>query len=308
MIRLRDFDEVRRKAVEKTQKKGALKLVLACAEDPYTLKALRETANLGLIQPLLVGDASKIKEIAAGCALDLSDFKINHEEVPQRAVAEAAGIVADDRADLLMKGKIGAIDFLKATLHQGVGLKKNHQLWTHVGIYWPRWLSRFILVTDGGVVIDPDLEAIPRIIANAVQVAGALGIEKPRVALLAAVEAVYPNMPVAMGGAVIAKMADRGQIRDAVVDGPLSLDVALSEEAAREKGVGGEVAGRADILVVNKIEVGNALCKSIFIFGKARSAGLVMGARQPIILTSRSESVDAKVNSIALAVLLADRK
>jgi phosphate butyryltransferase len=134
-----------------------------------------------------------------------------------------------------------------------------------------------------------------------------LRIRKPKVALLSAVETVYPNMPVAMGGAVIAKMAERGQIKDAVVDGPLSLDVALSPEAAQEKRVGGPVAGKADILVANRIEVGNTLCKSIFIFGHSRSAGLVIGPRSPIVLTSRSESPDAKINSIALAVLMAKK-
>jgi phosphate butyryltransferase len=205
-----------------------------------------------------------------------------------------------------MKGKMMAYELLEAALHDGAGLKSDKRLWTHVGIFWPQWLSRFLLVTDGGVVIDPKLEEVPAIIDNAVEVAEALGMDKPRVALLAAVETVYPNMPVAMGGAIISKMAERGQIRDAIVDGPLSLDVALSAEAAREKNVGGEVAGRADILIVNKIEVGNALCKSIFIFGNARSAGLVIGPKAPIILTSRSESVDAKVNSIALAIMMAN--
>lgn len=308
MNRLANFDDVRQSAVERARQFGPLKLVLACADDPYALQGLRQAADMGLIQPILVGNVRETERIAAEIQVKICDFEIHHEEMPRRAAAEAAVIVAEGRADLLMKGKILAYELLETALHDGIGLKKNHQLWTHVGIFWPQWLSRFILVTDGGVVIDPDLETIPKIIGNAVRVARALGMEKPRVALLAAVEAVYPNMPVAMGGAVIAKMADRGQIKDALVDGPLSLDVALSVEAAREKRVGGEVAGRADILVANKIEVGNTLCKSIFIFGKARSAGLVMGARQPIILTSRSESVDAKVNSIALAVLLANRK
>ncbi len=308
MSRLKDFDEMCQRAVEEAKANAPLRLALACAEDPFALKALRKTADMKLVEPILVGNTHEIERTASNASVDISTFKIIHETQPHRAVAEAANIVAKGDAGLLMKGKIGAIEFLRAALHDGIGLKKDRQLWTHVGIFWPKWLSRFIFVTDGGVVIDPGLELIPQIIANAVRVAESLGIEQPRVALLAAVETVYPNMPVAMGGAVISKMADRGQIKNALVDGPLSLDVALSEEAAREKKVTGEVAGRADILVVNKIEVGNTLCKSIFIFGQARSAGLVIGARQPIILSSRSESVDAKVNSIALATLLAERK
>jgi phosphate butyryltransferase len=304
---LKDFDDVRQRAVDTAKKHGPLKLALACAEDPFALEALYESSRMGLVKPILVGCTATTEQLASTHGIDIADFDIVHEEQPYRAAAEAANMVSDGQADLLMKGKISAIDFLKAALHEATGLRKDHRLWTHVGIYWPEWLSRFIMITDGGIVIDPDLETIPKIIDNAIHVSQCLGIEKPRVALLAAVEAVYTSMPVAMGGAIIAKMADRGQIKNAFVDGPLSLDVALSAEAAKEKKVTGEVAGRADILVANKIEVGNALCKSIFIFGKARSAGLVIGPRRPIILSSRAESADAKINSIALAVLMVER-
>ncbi len=304
---LKDFEAVRQRAVERACQSGALKLVLACADDPPALKALEESRHLGLIQPLLIGDIPRIQRLALQVEVDLLGFELISERDLHKANICAADLVARGEADLLMKGKTLAYEFLQAALHDCIGLKKNHQIWSHVGVFWPRSLGRFLLVTDGGMVIDPQIEEIPQIIANAVEVAEVLGLKRPRVALLAAVESVYPNMPVAMGGAVIAKMADRGQIKGAIVDGPLSLDVAVSPEAAREKGVGGEVAGRADVLVVNKIEVGNALCKSIFIFGQARSAGLVIGPKQPIILTSRSESVDAKVNSIALATLLVNR-
>lgn len=307
MSGFRNFDEVHQKAADRAKSHPPLRLALACADDPFALKALRKTAELKLVQPILVGNAGEIRRVADEASVDISSFPLVTENQPNRAAAEAANMVAKGDADLLMKGKIGAIEFLRAALHDAVGLRKDKQIWTHVGVFWPQRLSRFLLVTDGGVIIDPGLALIPQVIANAVKVAKSLGIEKPRVALLAAVETVYPNMPVAMGGAIIAKMADRGQIKDCVVDGPLSLDVALSEEAAREKKVSGEVAGKADILVVNKIEVGNTLCKSIFIFGQAHSAGLVIGARQPIILSSRSESVDAKVDSIALAALMAER-
>ncbi len=307
MSRMKDFDELLSKAVDQSKIHGPLRLVLACADEQYSIEALSETAKMGLITPILIGDKDEISEIAEKAKINLSGFEIIEEKHRRRGAAEAASLVANRQADLLMKGRIRAIDFLQAALHSGVGLREKNQLWTHIGIFWPQWLSRFLLITDGGVVIDPDLEKIPRIIANAISVAECLGIEQPRVGLLAAVEAVYANMPVAMGGAIISKMADRGQIKNALVDGPLSLDVALSPDAAREKNVGGEVAGKADILVVNKIEVGNTLCKSLFIFGRARSAGLLIGARQPIILTSRSESAEAKINSIALATLLAKR-
>ncbi|MFH1862791.1 MAG: phosphate acyltransferase [bacterium] len=307
MAALPDFDAVRQKAVELAQRNGPLKLVLACAEDPYTLKALREAIDLGLVEPILVGNARKIEWIAAESLVDISNFEMVNEKDNRRAAAEAAVIVSSGRGEILMRGKILAYEILETALHDSVGLRVGKNIWTHVGVFWPRVLGRFLIVTDGGVVIDPNLEVIPDMIANAVQVAKVLGIEQPRVALLAAVETVYTNMPVAMGGAVIAKMADRGQIKDAIVDGPLSLDVALFPEVALEKKVKGEVAGKADILVTNKIEVGNALCKSLFIFGQARSAGLVIGAKQPIVLTSRAESVDAKVNSIALATLLVKR-
>ena len=303
---IRDFNEVRDRAAEVAKEQGPLKLVLACAEDALSLQAVCETTKLGLTTPVLLGNEDAIKKTASEAGVDLDPCEIIHDENPQRCVAEAANMVSQGDAVLLMKGRIGAIDFLRTALHSESGLKRG-RIWSHIGIFWPQWLSRFLLVTDGGVVIDPSIDKIPGIIANAVQVANCLGIEKPRVGLLAAVETVYTNMPVAMGGAIISKMADRGQIKGAVVDGPLSLDVALSPEAAKEKNVGGDVAGHADILVTNKIEVGNTLCKSIFIFGHAESAGLIIGPRQPIVVTSRSESPEAKINSIALAALLAER-
>jgi phosphate butyryltransferase len=307
MIRLKDFDEVQSRAVERARQTGPLKLVLACAEDGVALQALRQAKDMGLITPILVGEAQIIHDLAEQFKVDLSGFEIIPQKNPYGAAVEAVNLVATGKADLLMKGRMMVYEFLHAALHHGPALKSNNRRWSHVGVFWPQVLGRFLLVTDGGMVIDPAIELIPRIIENAVEVTEALGIEKPRVALLAAVETVYTSMPVAMGGAVIAKMADRGQIRGVVVDGPLSLDVAISPEAAREKKVGGEVAGRADVLVVNKIEVGNALYKSLFIFGQSRSAGLVVGPQRPMILTSRSESADSRINSIALALLMAGK-
>lgn len=307
MNRTKDFDELRARAVEKAGQKGPLKLVLACADDVPALQALQQARDLNLIAPILVGDQQAIRSLAMQYDVDTSGFEIVNEDNPYRAAVEAVRIAAAGEAALLMKGKIMAYEFLHAALHHGSGLRIDHKTWSHVGVFWPQALQRFLLVTDGGMVIDPAIEVIPGIIDNAVEVTEALGIEKPRVALLAAVETVYPNMPVAMGGAIIAKMADRGQIKGVRVDGPLSLDVAISPDAAREKNVAGEVAGRADVLVVNKIEVGNALYKSIFIFGQARSAGLVVGPRMPIIMNSRSESADSRVNSIVLAVLMRRR-
>ncbi len=307
MSRLKDFNELSARAQEQAKDKAPLKLALTCAEDKLSLEAVYEAKEMGLVTPILLGDYQKIERIAEEAKIDLTGFQIIDECQPRHCVAEAASMVAQGDADLLMKGRIGAIDFLQAAIHKSIGLRQKKQVWTHVGIFWPEWLSRFLMVTDGGVVIDPDLDKIPGIINNAVKVANCLGMMKPKVGLLAAVEAVYPSMPVAMGGAVISKMAERGQIKNCLVDGPLSLDVALSADAAREKKVAGEVAGKADILVTNKIEVGNTLCKSIFIFGKARSAGLIVGPKNPIVLTSRSESAEAKINSIALATLMAVR-
>jgi phosphate butyryltransferase len=307
MNQFHTFDEVRARAVEIAQQHGPLKLALACAEDVTALQALRQCLDLGLVVPTLVGDQGLVSDIAAQAQVDLTGFEIIHEKDYYRAAVEAVNLTASGQTDLLMKGRIMVYEFLHAALHHGAALRQGKRLWSHVGLFWPKALERFLLVTDGGMVVDPAIELIPRIIENAMEVTVALGIEKPRVALLAAVETVYANMPVAMGGAVIAKMADRGQIKGVSVDGPLSLDVAISPEAAREKGVGGEVAGRADMLVVNKIEVGNALYKSIFIFGQARSAGLVVGPRSPFILNSRSETADSRINSICLATLMVKR-
>jgi phosphate butyryltransferase len=308
LSRISDFDELIRAALEIVKKRGPVKLALAGADDIAALKSVQLAVDLGLITPVLIGNSGKIKNAATAAGVDYSRFEIVNDLNLQRSLSTAVRLVVSGEADLLMRGAVASSDFLFIVAQDNLGFKKSGRVWSHVGVFLPKALGRFLIVSDGWINVAPDLEIMPDIIANAVCTARALGIEKPRVALLSGVELVYPGMAAAIMGAVMAKMSDRGQIGDCVVDGPLSFDVALYEDVAREKKVRGEVAGKADVVITNTIEAGHTLYKTITLYGNSQSAGLVIGGKSPIILNSRYEPADSRVNSIALAILLQQNK
>ena len=288
--------------VEKARRAGPVRIAVAAAEDDDVLLSLRE--GRGMVEPVLFGDAGKIASAAVRVGLDLGGIEVVDHPDPKKAALEAVRSVREGRAAFLMKGMIQTADFMKAALHPEFGLRSDRLL-SHVAVYDAPGYDRMIFLTDGGLNLAPDLNQKREIIQNAVEVAARLGVNTPKVAVLGAVEAVNPSMPATLDAAALAKMAERGQIRGAVVDGPLALDLAVSEEAAAHKGVRSPVAGRADVLLVPNIEVGNALGKAIMYFGGGIMAGRVAGATAPIVLNSRADTAQGKFASLAAAVVYA---
>ncbi|RJP80051.1 MAG: phosphate butyryltransferase [Candidatus Zixiibacteriota bacterium] len=303
METIRNFDELRRRAETLAANRGPARVALAPADDPTGLSALKQAVDANLAVPVLVGDPESIRAAAAQAGVEAASWDVIPADTPAEAVLKAARLASEGRADMILRGRLRAGDFLQALQRDESGLKGKGRV-SHVGLFFPAALGRFVLLSDAFVNVDPDLEAMPEIIANAVAAGRALGLEKPKVALLSGVELVYPSMTVAVGAAALAKMSDRGQIPGAVVDGPLSLDVALYPDVARDKKVSGEVAGRADLLLVNKIEAGHALYKSLVLFGQAETAGMLAGLKVPVAMNSRAESVAARLNAIAWCMLM----
>lgn len=302
----RTFSEIWNRADEITREKGPRTLTLLGARDEYSIKAIKSATQRGWIKPAIARMHKHIKQKEMeNVGEDTEDIEIITAENDITLVQKAAAYTIEHNG-ILMRGRVAISDMLHALVQKETGFTLKGKLLTHIGFFESDKFDRLIMITDGGVIIRPSLEQKPKIVLNAVEAAHKIGIEQPKVAMLAAVEAVYLSMETSLDDAVIAKMADRGNFGNAVVDGPLSLDVALIPKAAQEKGVRGEVAGQADILVVSRIEVGNGLYKALFMFGKARSAGVITGGKVPVVMTSRSQSLDSKVNSIALAIICSD--
>lgn len=280
------------------------RLAVAAAQDLDVLEAVRDAVDWGVVSAILVGDKEKIKSLSQEAGLDLEKCTVIPQSDPIVAARHAVAMVADGEADLVMKGKIGTADILRAVLNKEKGLRTGRLL-SHVTALDIQGYDRLLYMTDGAMNIAPDLAQKAQIIQNAVDVLRALGNDLPKVAALAAVELVNPDMPAAVEAALLAKMGDRGQIKGALVDGPLALDNAVSLHSAEVKGIDSPVAGNADILMVPDIEAGNVLYKSIVYFAKARVAGVIAGAKAPVVLTSRSDTHQAKLDSIAFSAVFA---
>ena len=282
---------------------GSKRLVLACAEDAKLIQAVELARERGIISPLLVGEKGAIEKAAKRAGVGLKGYELIEAADYEAALKQSVELLIADKADILMRGAVPAVDFLKAVLARKGELCISGLL-TQVSCLEIPEYHKLLLMSDAAVVIKPTIQEKKEIIENAISVANALGLRLPKVALMAAVEIVNPSMEAAMDNAIVAKMGDRGQIRGAIVDGPLSLDVATFKAAADLKGVKGEVAGDADILIVNKIEEGNILFKSLIRFANAKTGSVLVGASKPIIITSRVEVHNNELHSIALAVLL----
>jgi phosphate butyryltransferase len=287
--------------------KGPCRCVVAQAADESVLLAMEEARRGGIADPILVGSRAEIEEIAGKLALDLSEYKIVEPRSKAEAAAEAVRVISRGEGDVLVKGMIPSADLLHAVLDKEAGLGRGRIL-SHVGVFLvpgsERFTKKFILLTDAALAISPTLPQKAEIVQNAFDVAHRLGIESPIAAILCALETVNPSMPATMDAACLAKMAERGQITGGQVEGPLALDNAVSEEAARHKGIHSPLAGRADILVAPDIEAANILYKSLIFFAGAVEAGIVVGAKVPIVLTSRADSARNKLYSIALGSLV----
>ena len=272
--------------------------------DQSSLTAAVEAAEAQLIRPILIGPEARIRSVAQQFGLDIRPYRLVDVPHSHAAAAKAVEIVRAGEAEALMKGSLHTDELMGEVVRKDTGLRTERRI-SHVFIMDVPTYPKPLAVTDAAINIFPDLETKVDIVQNAIDMAHALGVERPKVAILSAVETVTPKIPSTIEAAALCKMAERGQITGALLDGPLAFDNAISKEAAAIKGIRSEVAGDADILVVPDLEAGNMLAKQLSFLANADAAGIVLGARVPIILTSRADTVRARMASCAVAVLLA---
>lgn len=290
--------------LEKAKKRGPKKVSVAVAEDEVVLNALEKARKEGIINAILVGNKTKIAEIAEENNINLDNYEVIDEKSEYEAAKTAVKLVADKKADFIMKGKIKTGDLMREVLKEEYNLRTGKTL-SLVSVFEIPGYHKLLVVSDAGMTIAPTLEQKVDIIKNSVLVAKmALDIEKPKVAILGAVEVVNPKMPATIEAAILAKMNNRNQIKDCLVDGPFALDNAVSMEAAKHKGIESPVAGDADILIMPDIEAGNIFYKAMVFLGGAKVASTIVGARVPVALTSRADSDEVKLLSLVLTNLM----
>lgn len=270
--------------------------------DDISLTGAIDAAEQGLITPILVGPAQRIRAVAESEGIDIAPYRIVDVEHSHASAAKSVELVRLGEADALMKGSLHTDELLAEVVNKSTGLRTSRRI-SHCFIMDVPTYPKPLIVTDGAVNIAPDLKAKADICQNAIELAHVLRIQTPKVAILSAVETVTPDIPSTLDAAALCKMADRGQITGGILDGPLALDNAISMEAARTKKIVSPVAGQADILIVPNLEAGNILAKQLTFLARAEAAGIVVGARVPIILTSRADTVRARMASCAVAVL-----
>ncbi|GAB6085387.1 phosphate butyryltransferase [Alkaliphilus crotonatoxidans] len=297
---IKNFKEV----MEIARQRGPKVISVACAQDQEVLLAVNAAKKEGIADAILVGDQEQITSIAKELKIDVNQFEIIDIKDLAEASLKAVELVSSGRAHMVMKGLVDTSIILKAVLNQEVGLRTGNVL-SHVAVFDVAGYDRLFLVTDAAMNIDPDLPTKKQIIENAVEVAKALDIEIPKVGVICAKEKPNPKMPDTMDAQALEEMNQKGEIIGCVVGGPFALDNAISVEAAKHKGIDHPVAGYADILLAPDIEAGNVLYKSMVFFAKAKNAGVIVGAKAPVVLTSRADSDEAKLYSIALGVLCA---
>jgi phosphate acetyltransferase len=262
-----------------------------------------EAAAEGLIKPTLIGDEEAIRALAAKLGADISSYTILHAETEFKAAVLGVDMCRSGNAQAMMKGSLHTDELMKAAMQRDTGLRTSRRI-SHVFVMDTPAYARTLLITDAAINIKPEFEDKIHIVQNAIDLAHALGILEPKVALLSAVETVNPKIPSTMEAAALCKMADRGQITGGILDGPLAFDTAVSAKAAGIKHLESPVTGQADILVVPDLESGNMLAKQLEYLGGAQLAGIVLGARVPVILTSRADSAETRLTSCAVACLL----
>jgi phosphate acetyltransferase len=262
---------------------------------------------MGLIAPFLVGPSARIKEIAEKFKIDLTGLEIVEAAHSQASAARAVELVREGRAEALMKGSLHSDELMSAVVQRETGLRTARRI-SHCFVMDTPGHPDALIITDAAVNIAPTLDEKVDIVQNAIDLAHALGLAEPRVAILSALETVSSKVPSTIEAAALCKMADRGQIKGGILDGPLALDNAISVEAANIKGIRSPVAGRANVLVAPDLEAGNMLAKSLSFLAQADAAGIVLGARVPIMLTSRADSVTTRLASCAVAALVAQAR
>jgi phosphate butyryltransferase len=295
-----DFSDI----IEAVKTGTKKRIVVAGAQDADVLSAVYEAYREGLAQPVMVGDVKEIRRLAREENIDLGGMELIEAPDNQESVKTAVSMVKNGQAEVLMKGMLSTESLLRGVLNKEWGLATGALL-SHVALCRSPYFDRMLFMSDAAMVMYPDLKAKIEILKNAVRVAHSLGLQTPKAACIAAVEVVNPAMPATLDAAALTLMGQRGQIGGCVIDGPLALDNALSEEAARHKHISSPVAGKADILLMPNIEAGNVFFKTSHYLGQCKMAGLIAGARVPIALTSRTDTPETKLNSIAVAILAA---
>lgn len=298
----KSFDDL----ISKVSGCGMKKVAVAVAQDSAVLEAVAAAKERKIAEAILVGDADKIKEVAAQINMDLNGFEIIDEKDDYAAALKAVELVHNGKADMYMKGLIDTKGFLKSVLDKEVGLRTGKPL-SHVCVFDVEGIDHLLFLTDVAFIPYPTLEDKVHIINNTLEITKACGIENPKVAPLAAVEVVNPKMPVTVEAAELTKMNREGQITGCIVDGPLSLDLAIDAEAAKHKGATDRaIQGDADILLFPDIHAGNLVYKAMVHTAKVVNGNILTGTKAPVILTSRSDSVEVKVNSLALGAVVAE--
>lgn len=287
--------------IERIKKTDSRKrAAVVSAQDEHTLEAVLKAAKDNIIEPVLIGDTERIKEILEKLKIELDDESIIPAKSDEESAKKAVELIHQDKADLVMKGKIQTADLLRAVVNKENGLRAE-KIMSHIAIYEVPSYHKLLAVTDGGMLMYPNSKEKKQIIYNAVCVFTALGYEKPKVAVLAAVENVNTKMPETIEAGILKKMYEQGELKNCIVEGPISYDLAVSREAAEIKGFTSPVAGDADILIVPNITSGNILAKSLSCSAGAKMAGFIVGAAAPVVLTSRGASSEEKYLSLILA-------
>ena len=289
--------------ISKAQAHAPAKTAVAHPCDKVSLESAVEAARLRLIEPILVGPEDRIREVARAEGLDIGGFEIVDASYSQDSAAKAVELVRQGRAEALMKGSLHTDELMGAVVKRETGIRTARRI-SHCFVMDVPDHDQPLIITDAAVNIAPTLIDKVDIVQNAIDLAHALGVPEVRIAILSAMETINPNVPSTLEAAALCKMADRGQITGAVLDGPLALDNAISPEAAAIKKISSPVAGRANVLVVPDLEAGNMLAKSLSFLADADAAGIVLGARVPVILTSRADEETARLASCAVALLL----
>ena len=297
---MRSFSEV----VKFARERGPKTISVACSQDKEVLMAVEMARKEGIANAILVGDVEKTTAIANELGIDLDNYELIDEKDLALASRKAVELVSSGKAHMVMKGLVDTSIILKAVLDKEIGLRTGSVL-SHVAVFDVPGYDRLFFITDAAMNLAPDLQTKKLIIENACQVAHALDVEEPKVAVVCAKEKVNPKMPDTVDAKALEDMCNSGEIKGCLVGGPFALDNAVSKEAAKHKGIDHPVAGNADILLAPDIEAGNILYKSMVFFANSKNAGVIVGAKAPIILTSRADNEETKLNSIALGVLMA---
>ena len=289
--------------IERAKAKETRRIAVGAAEDEPVLEAIKVAMEEGIVIPILVGDEVQIREIAAKINFSLEGVEIVDEKKPAVACKKAVALIRENKADILMKGLVGTADLLRAVLDKEKGLRKGATI-SHIAFFESPHYHKLFVVTDAAMNVAPEFKEKKAILENAVEAYHRLGIDNPKVAIVAAVEAINEKMEATVHAGMLTMMNKRGQIKGCMVDGPFAVDNAVSEEACHHKKIKTEVGGDSDILVLPDIEAANVLYKTLNFLGGAQSAAVIMGASVPIVLTSRADSEKTKLNSIALAAAM----